>query len=168
MPSMNPEQAAARRSRRSVYSVAEVARLCNLSRARFYDLIGEGVMPPPVYDPRTRRPMYTVELAAQCVDVRETNIGFDGRYTLFFARRQQPVKATVESTAASAPVRRRQPVLDPLVQEMVEALRATGVQQAESEIVEAIQRRYPQGLAETRFEIDLVLLRCDLKRPSSS
>ncbi|MGC4033269.1 MAG: Holliday junction DNA helicase RuvB C-terminal domain-containing protein [Tepidisphaeraceae bacterium] len=166
MPSINPDGLGNARSR-SVYSIAEVARMCGLSRARFYDLIGNGVMPPPVYDVRTRRPMYTVELAARSVEVRETNIGFDGRYTLFYERRQPPAPTAAVQTPTAPPSRRRQAILDPLVQEMIESLRATGVQRAEGEIVEAIQRRCPQGLTEARFELDLVLLRGDLVRPSS-
>ena len=58
-------------------------------------------------------------------------------------------------------------MLDALTQEMVEALRATGVQKPETEIVEAIRHRCPQGLSEGRFEIDLVRLRADLMRPVS-
>lgn len=154
-----------RHSRRAVYSVVEVAKLCSLSRARFYDLIGSGAMPPPVYDLRTRRPMYTAELAAQCVEVRESNIGIDGRYVMFYERRVGRQAPTPIVAAVST--RRRQPMIDALTQEMVEALRATGVQQSESEIVEAIRRRCPHGLTEERFEIDAVLVRSELLRPTS-
>lgn len=154
-----------RRHRRAAYSVVEVAKLCGLSRARFYDLIADGVVPPPVYDLRTRRPMYTAELAARCVEVRETNIGIDGRYVMFNERRTpRPIPAPAGS---SAPTRRREQALDALTQEMVDTLRATGVQKTEAEIVDAIRRRCPQGLTDERFEIEAVLLRDDLTRQTS-
>lgn len=166
MPNNDAPINAIRRSRRAAYSVAEVARLCKLSRARFYELVAAGVMPPPVYALRTRRPLYTAELAACCVEVRETGVGMDDRFVLFYEPRAP--RAMPLTAIPSASARRRQPVLDPLAQEMVETLRATGVQKPEAEIVEAIRRRCPQGLTEQRFEIDLVLLRADLNRPSSA
>ena len=89
------------RSRRAAYSVVETAKLCRLSRARFYDLIGSGAVPPPVYSITTRRPLYTAELAARCIEVRETNIGIDGRYVLFYDRRLPPRSPRPPSVVSS-------------------------------------------------------------------
>ena len=47
-------------------------------RARFYQLQGTA-FPPPVYDLRTRRPVYTEELQQVCLEVRRRNCGIDGR-----------------------------------------------------------------------------------------
>ena len=149
--------------RRAAYSVVEVAKLCRLSRARFYDLLHEGAMPSPVYDLRTRRPIYTVELAAKCVEVRETNIGIDGRFVMFYEPRN-PIGPAMPATPASQPARRRQATIDPLVQEMFEALRTLGVNKSETDMSEAILRCCPRGLAEDRFDLDLLLIRADLQR----
>lgn len=70
-------------------SVAEMARLVGLSRARFYQLVGP-TFPYPVYDLRTRRPLYTAEMQAVCMDVRRRNCGIDGRPVLFYAARAAP------------------------------------------------------------------------------
>ena len=69
--------------RKAVYSVTEVAALCGISRARFYDLVRNGVMPFPLYCLRTRRPFYPSDVASLCVRVRESNVGIDGGYELF-------------------------------------------------------------------------------------
>lgn len=150
--------------RRAAYSVVEVAKLCRLSRARFYELIDQGVMPPPVHCIKTRRPLYPAEIAARCVEVRETNTGFDGRYVMFYGRRATPLAGGPTTSAAP---RQRQPCLDPLSREMVESLRAMGVSCPQEEIVEAIRNRCPQGLVETTFERDLLGLYGDLRRPRS-
>jgi predicted DNA-binding transcriptional regulator AlpA len=166
MPSNNEDRRPLARGRRAAYSVVEVARLCRLSRARFYDLIQSRVMPPPVYAIGTRRPLYTAELAAWAVEVRETNIGIDGRYVLFQERRAVP-PPTAAAPVATATTR-RQPAIDPITQEMIESLRSMGVTCPQDQIVEAIRRRCPQGLTEAAFERELLGLYGDLRRPTSA
>lgn len=91
-------------------------------------------------------------------------MGIDGRYVMFYERRApQP---THMATTAPPTTRRRQPVLDGLMQEMVETLRSIGIQNSDAEIVDAIRRRFPQGLSDERFEIDVLLVRADLMRPT--
>lgn len=46
---------------KAVVTVAEMARMCGLSRARFYQLQNAGVFPTPLYDVSTRRPFYVEE-----------------------------------------------------------------------------------------------------------
>ena len=144
------------RSRKAVYSVAETAELCRISRARFYDLMKAGVMPTPVYCIRTRRPMFTADLAALCLRVRETNIGMDGRYVIFYTRRSEPPAPTHAPTSrCRASQRQSMPEADPLVREMIEALRAMGVQATDGELVTAIHRQCPTGVRDETFEGDL-------------
>jgi hypothetical protein len=77
-------------------TVAEMARMLNLSRQRLHQLIGTA-FPYPVYDIKTRRPFYTEELQRVCLEVRRRNCGVDGRPILFYARRggaPSPAKRT--------------------------------------------------------------------------
>ena len=142
------------RPRKAAYSVAETAALCGISRARFYDHIRSGAMPPPVYCVRTRRPLYLADVVALCVRVRETNVGWDGRYVLFYDR--QP--ACPPSTTAPAPCRSGRRVTsapDPLAQEMAETLKAMGVRSSDNVVAAAIGRQCPSGVSEATFEADL-------------
>ena len=43
---------------RSCVTVTEMAEMCQLSRSRFYDLIGAGVFPRPAVHPASGRPLY--------------------------------------------------------------------------------------------------------------
>ena len=81
-------------------SVAEMARMVALSRARFYQLVGS-TFPHPVYDINTRRPLYTRELQGICMEVRRRNCGIDGRPVLFYAAR------AAASTPTTRPRRER-------------------------------------------------------------
>ena len=42
---------------KAIVTVSEMARMCGLSRARFYQLQKAGIFPSPVYDVSTRRPI---------------------------------------------------------------------------------------------------------------
>ena len=67
-------------------TVSEMARMCGLSRARFYQLIGTA-FPYPVYSLSTRRPFFDQELQKVCLEVRRRNCGIDGKPILFYSRR---------------------------------------------------------------------------------
>ena len=70
---------------KAAVSVAEMARMVGLSRARFYQLVGSA-FPPPVYDVSTKRPFYDELLQESCLEVRRRNCGIDGKPILFYAR----------------------------------------------------------------------------------
>lgn len=74
---------------KAAVSVSEMARSLRMSRARFYELIEAGVMPPPVYLVRTKRPFYTAELQAVCHRVRELGQGINGEPIVFYATRNK-------------------------------------------------------------------------------
>src|ERR1700676_4024880 len=74
---------------KAAVTVAEMARMCGLSRSRFYQLIGTA-FPPPERQPQTGRPIYTEELQQVCLEVRRRNWGIDGKAVLFYSRPPPP------------------------------------------------------------------------------
>ncbi len=68
-------------------TVACMAKMVGLSRARFYELIRAGVFPAPERHAETGRPFYGEELQRACLDVRRRNCGVNGEPVLFYARR---------------------------------------------------------------------------------
>lgn len=123
---------------KAVVTVAEMARMIGLSRARFYQLIGTA-FPYPVYDVATRRPCYDEELQKTCFRVKQRNRGVDGKPVMFYARRAAPVTprpATKSRTAA--------PKRDPLV-DSIKALGLASVTPAE--VQAAVAELFPQGFS---------------------
>jgi len=71
---------------KAIVTVSEMARMCGLSRARFYQLVQAGVFPPAVYDVSNRRPIYVEEMQKICLEVRRRNCGVNGKPVLFYCR----------------------------------------------------------------------------------
>lgn len=132
---------------RAVVSVAEMARMVGLSRARFYELVRAGTFPPPVYDVRTRRPTYPEELQRQCLDVRRRNCGVDGRPVLFYARGQRPLVQTKTTRPTKTGTRKVGPPKADDHADLLDGLTALGLASATAgQVGEALKVLYPSGI----------------------
>jgi hypothetical protein len=123
---------------KAAVTVAEMARMLNLSRQRLHQLIGTA-FPYPVYNIQTRRPFYPEELQRVCLEVRRRNCGVDGKAILFYARR---------GGAPSSPVKRTKKVKVNVAHvAILEAVKALGLISATAEQVEAaIKVLFPRGV----------------------
>lgn len=93
-------------------SVAEMARMVGLSRARFYQLIQAGVFPAPERHAETGRPFYGEEAQRTCLEVRRRNCGVNGKLVLFYSRRL-PSSTGGQSRGESKLLRHRRPTRTP-------------------------------------------------------
>ena len=75
---------------KEIVTVTEMAHMCRLSRARFYQLIGEGIFPEPSRNEQTGRPFFDREQQEQCLTVRRTNKGANGKAVMFYGCRLGP------------------------------------------------------------------------------
>ena len=122
---------------KTVVSVAEMARMVGLSRARFYQLVNDGVFPSPLYRIDTRRPFFNQEMQEVCLEVRRRNCGLNGRPVLFYARR---LGAPVVKAKTTPPKNSHKHA------DLIEGLRALGLTFVNSTQVEAaIQQNFPNG-----------------------
>ncbi len=87
--------------------------MVGLSRSQFYQLIGSA-FPLPVYDLKTRRPFYPPDLQEQCLEVRRTNCGIDGKPVLFHQRKKQVSRARVRRSGRKAAPSDHRDLLDGL------------------------------------------------------
>ena len=72
----------------SYLSVRAMSEKCNLSPARFYQLLKGGYFPQPLYCIRSHRPFYDLELQQICLQVKNTGIGYNGAPMLFYSPRK--------------------------------------------------------------------------------
>ena len=124
---------------KAVVTVAEMARMLGLSRARFYQLIGTA-FPKPERVEETKRPFYSEEQQKVCLEVRRRNCGIDGKPILFYARRGgAPSSPTRKPTKQKSKPNREHVAI-------VEAVRSLGLVNATAEQVgSAIKILFPGG-----------------------
>lgn len=124
---------------KAAVTVAEMARMVGLSRARFYQLQNAGVFPPPVYDVSTRRPFYDEKAQEVCLEVRRRNCGINGQPVLFYARRGGEQSPTKKRRTNGKP--------KPKYPAIVDAVRVLGLASVSDKIVTAaVTTLFPTGV----------------------
>lgn len=121
---------------RAAVSVSVMAKMLSLSRARFYDLVQRGVFLSPVYSLANRRPLYTSDMQAENLAARQTGIGCNDEYVLFYER----LPVTVATTKSA-----RRPVGEER-NGLVEGLKSLGMSVVSTaQVEEALAASYPNG-----------------------
>ena len=122
---------------KAAVSVSEMANLCRLSRSRFHALVRDGVFPKPVPKAQGKRPYYTADLIRQCLEIRQTGIGLNGKIVLFNrpATKRAARKPACKSAATTEHVA------------LIEALRSLGLVATVEAVGAAVQALFPGGTA---------------------
>lgn len=118
---------------RAAVSVTAMAKAVGLSRSRFYDYVKRGVFPWPVYSLATRRPFYTADMQQDIIEARQTGIGCNGEFVVFYERRLPPAMHQ-QATRCTA---------HPGLIEQIKSLGLAAVTQPQ--VDEAITLLYPNG-----------------------
>ena len=125
---------------KAIVTFTEMATMLSLSRSRLYQLVRAEVLPSPVYDVRTHRPVFTEELQKVCLEVRRRNCGINGQPVLFYAK--GPLgQAKMTNKAKPKPTNKRQ------YGDVLEGLRALGLVAVTSDqVAAAVHQLFPSGL----------------------
>ena len=126
---------------KTVISVAEMARMVGLSRARFYQLVNEGIFPSPLYSVHTRRPFFSEDMQQICMDVRKRNCGVNGKPILFYAARH-PLgqKSTPVRKPKTEPMQKNQ------YADLLAGLRSLGLEITAAQVEPVVKELYPAGI----------------------
>jgi len=130
-------------SLKAAVSVSEMAEMCSVSRSRWYELVAAGVFPPPVILPPMKRPVYDRTLIEKCLEIRQTGIGMSGA-PVVFNRKSKNTKPA--KSIAKQPVKEQPP--DPLLEPILDAVKALGVTTTAQAVNEAVVALYPNGIAD--------------------
>ncbi len=116
-----------------------MARMCSLSRSRFYQLIGTA-LPQPNRDEHGR-PYYDADQQQVCLGVRRRNCGIDGKPILLYAPRHSvPVSPRPKVKTKPAPSNPHT--------EIVEGVHALGLCMATASQVDAAMKQvFTNGVA---------------------
>ena len=120
---------------KAAVSVTTMARTVSMSRSRFYDYIKRGVFPWPLYSLATRRPFFSGGMQSEILAVRQTGIGANGEFVLFYERREDVHEVKPQSN------RRRS------TENHLESLRSLGLTTITQAQVEAeMAKLFPGGI----------------------
>ena len=89
---------------KTIVSVTEMAKICNLSRPRFYQLLEAGFFPKPKYDDRSKRPYYDTAGQQKCLECRQSCVGVDGSYMIFYSPRKTETVSGMKKKKKTDPV----------------------------------------------------------------
>ena len=133
---------------KEIVTVTEMARLCNLSRARFYQLVKESIFPSPSRNEQTGRPFFNREQQEQCLLIRRCNKGANGKAVIFYGNRPR-------TTPKPLSKRKRFPISkssngqnrkDPVLGELQHGLTQLGMSNVtEQQIRQALMEAHPDG-----------------------
>lgn len=119
-----------------IVSMTEMSQMVQLSRARFYQLLGQGFFPRPLHDERSKRPYYNLELQKKILDCRQSGIGADNSFMLFYSLRKN---------GTSTPKKRK---VDPAIKELAETLQSMGLGVTVEQVKQGLAEIYPDGTGE--------------------
>jgi len=140
---------------RSAMSVSGICRLLKMSRSQFSLHVRRGTFHVPLRL-TTGRPYFTASMVEEILRVRETGIGVNGEYVLFYEKRDDAPKPS-----------KNKPTADHA--ELIDGLEQLGVRDLTNERVEAaIATTFPGGIAGEDPRIVLRRLFQTLKRSMSA
>lgn len=146
-------------------SVTVMAKLMQLSRARMYQLIDQGVLEKPVYLISNKRPVYTRELALRNLEVKRNHVGVNGQIIMFYSMRTaKPLNRTVKPVKPTSGERPSTTKHQTLIDD-IKALGLEGVKAADIET--AIAQCFPNGIANLSEDETLITIFRYLKRQDS-
>ena len=120
---------------KQIVSITDISKMLQMSRARFYQLLEQGFFPKPLYDDRSKRPYYDLELQQKCLECRQSGIGVDGSFMLFYSPRKSESLAEI-----------RKKKTDPALKEIVETLLTMGLEVTVKQVQQGLSELYPDGI----------------------
>ncbi|WDI39871.1 helix-turn-helix transcriptional regulator [Bremerella sp. P1] len=126
---------------KAAVSVSEMARIVGLSRARFYQLMSEGVFPKPKYDDSNSRPYYDEDMQAECIQVKRRNVGVNGKVVMFYGSRhplsgqskRRPRRKTTSKPASE-------------YTDLIDSLSCLGLSATAQQVEAAVAECFPDGI----------------------
>ena len=129
-----------------IISISEMCQILTLSRGRFYQLLKSGFFPKTLTDDRSKRPYYNQELQGKCIECRQSGIGVDGSYMLFYSPRKTETVSDL----------RRKKKIDPALKELTDTLQTMGLETTVEHVQKSLSELYPDGVTD-RIEQGVVI-----------
>ena len=122
-----------------IISISEMCKILNLSRGRFYQLLKSGFFPKTLTDDRSKRPYFNQELQGKCIECRQTGVGVNGSYMLFYSPRKSETVSDLKS-------RKKTEKVDSHIEELIEILKNMNMDVTAQQVKQGLLEIYPSGV----------------------
>jgi hypothetical protein len=118
---------------KAVVSVSQQCRLLHMSRSQFYWHVKRGTFHAPLRLASNNRPYFTASMVEDNLKARETGIGVNGEYVIFYERQPKDDRSATKRPASNHPG-------------LIEGLKSLGLAAVTKEQVEsALVACFPRG-----------------------
>jgi hypothetical protein len=128
---------------KAIPEIVSINQLCNLmgvSRSRYYQILSEGLIHPPVYSD-SNRPYFTRELALMNIAVKRNNTGVNGKICIFY--NCAPSTSSAKNKTVKKEVKKK---TTDNHSDLVEGLSCLGINGiSNSQIEAALKKCFPNG-----------------------
>ncbi|MDB4778235.1 hypothetical protein OAG68_02140 [bacterium] len=114
-----------------------MAKMCKVSRSRFYQLVQQGFFPTPDYDSDSGRPFYNEAKQQIAVEVKRSCLGVNGRRIMFYAPRRP-----TEAQSSRLKAQQHKPRARIAYAELIDSLSSLGINATAKQVEIAIRELY--------------------------
>lgn len=129
-------------------SINQLCKLMGVSRSRFYQLLNDKFLLPPIYSLDSKRPFYTRDMAEKNLSVIKNNMGLNGNVCLFYHTNRRtgsamkPTKSKVQKKKTFSESQHHQ--------DLIEGLSCLGLNDIKISQIDAVLKQiYPKGVQNT-------------------
>ncbi len=85
-----------------IVSINQLCSLMSISRSRYYQILSEGLIAPPVFSD-SKRPYFTREMAIRNLAVKKNNVGVNGKICIFYNCNRSPISSPKNNSKKKEP-----------------------------------------------------------------
>ena len=122
-----------------IVSINQLCTLMGISRSRYYQILSEGLIHPPIHTD-SKRPYFTRELALKNLAVKKNNLGINGKIIVFYHCNRSKTSLPKNKPAKKAEQNNT-------YEDLIAGLNSLGLENIKaSQIEEAIKKCFPDGV----------------------
>lgn len=146
-----------------VVSINQLCSLMSISRSRYYQILDEGLIVPPIFSD-SKRPYFTREMALRNLEVKKNNVGVNGKICIFYNCNSYPI-----SSPKNNPKKKEQNKKTTAKHtDLSDGLSSLGLTDiTSSQVDEAVKKCFPDGIDVDEGEV-LRMVFCQIKEQNST
>ena len=127
-----------------IISINQLCAFLDISRSRYYQLLDEGILLPPIYSLETKRPYYTRQMAQSNIDVKKNNVGINGKICIFYRSRSRIISSPARKQTTKK--EKKENVVASHIEDICEGLISLGIETiSPSQVKDVMHKCFPGG-----------------------